>query len=144
MNQEFEKELKKGKRFEEDYMEGTKYILPQKHKDWLKFVQVCYNDIFEGQEVKSIIKVLRLLKEEQDFNEINSYVDKTFDSGSIYARAMRATVKFGYKGPEFYEYACKNFDDETRAVLNKQKQENREYEKQLVYGEPVDSLCKEY
>lgn len=141
--EELDKKIKEGSAFHQDYLEGTKYIFPQKHKDWLKFVSVCYKDIFEGKEVKPIINVLKNLKECKDFSQIKKDVDKNFDDNVSYYRLMNAVVKFGINGPEFFEYSVGDYSYETEKYLTKQKQENREFEEQLIYGEEKNSLCIE-
>lgn len=144
MDEELKKKIEEGNRFYADYIEGTKYILPQKHRDWLKFVSSCYKDVFNGKEVKFIIEILKQLKSNVDFTEIKNELNDVIYNEITYHKFMTAIVKFGENGPEFYEFACKNYSQKIKDSLEKQKMQNKEYEYQLIYGEPEEhSLCTE-
>lgn len=128
---DIENKIKKGNEFYKDFIEGTKYIYPQKHKRWLRFVNKCYQDIFEGREIKNIIRCLELLYKNCAFGYISNYIKKNFDDGCVYNRAIKAIALFGKKGPDFYEYEVKDFNIETDYFLDKIRHDNMIYELEL-------------
>ena len=136
--------IEEGNLFHEDYIEGTKYMVPQKHNDWLKFVNITYKR-FGSKGVKPIIDVLKDLSNNVDFDLLKTKIDERFDDGAGYSFVVNALVRFGKKGPEFYEYICPEMNDESRQYVNEQKLKNSKYDYELKYGEPEEnSLCKDY
>lgn len=130
--EEFNKKVELSNKSYADFEEGSKYILPQKHKEYRKFVSLCYSDIFEGKEVKYINKFLKDLKEGKQFKEIKSEVDRIFNDGCSYNRAIKAIVKFGENGPEFYEYAHPNMNAESRQYVDRIKKENLKFKCEII------------
>lgn len=136
--------IEEGNKFHQDYIEGTKYMVPQKHNDWLRFVSNCYKRS-EIDSVKSIIDVLKDLNLKNEFSLIKEKVDKKIEDGIDFNLVVNAIVRFGTKGPEFFEYLCPKMNAEARQFVNQQKLKNRQYDYELKYGEPEEnSLCKDY
>lgn len=142
-DKELKAKIEEGNKYYQDFIEGTKYMVPQKHKDWLKFVSKCY-ERFGAESVKPLIDVLKDFYRKIDFNVIKEKVDKVFDDGAGYSLAVNTIVRFAKNGPEFYEYVHPNMDSESKKFVNQQKEKNRQYDYELKYGEPEEhSLCKD-
>lgn len=130
--EEFDKKVELSNKSYEDFIEGSKYILPQKHKEFRRFVSLCYGDIFEGKEVKYINSYLKDLKQGKGFKDILDNINKLFDDGCSYSRVIKALLKFGENGPEFYEFAHPDMNSESRAFVNQIKKENLRYKCEII------------
>lgn len=130
--EEFNKKVELSNKSYEDFVEGSKYILPQKHKEYRRFVSLCYKDIFEGKEVKYINEYLKDLKQHKDFEVIKNKLDREFDDNVSYSRAIKAILKFAENGPEFYEFAHPDMSKESKAYVNQIKKENLRYKCEII------------
>lgn len=128
---ELEEKIAKGNRFYQDFVEGTKYIQPQKHREWLKFVSKSYDGLLQGKEIKDIIKLLKELKTGTPLDEVKSHLEKTYDEGTIFNYALNALVRFAYKGPELYELVYPEQSSEMKKYLEERKKINRMNQEEL-------------
>lgn len=122
--------LARGQNFNNAYMEGTKYIYVQKHKDWLTFVHKIFEQNNGEKLSQDMVAVLKELKENHNFDTINETIKKHYD-GEEYNLIMYAVVTFANNGPEFYESTHSKIDSEFSHYLSKMKQNN------LIYKEEV-------
>lgn len=115
--------IERGLKFNNTYMEGTKYIYVQKHKDWITFVHKIFEQENGEKLSQDIVTVLKELKENKDFNKIDEAI-KSLYSGESYDTIMYAVATFANNGPEFYESTHKKVDAGFSNYLNKIKHNN--------------------
>lgn len=142
--EEFNKKVELSNKCYEDFVEGSKYILPQKHKEYRRFVRLCYSDIFVGKEVKYINEYLKELYQHKDFNEIKNKLDKEFDDNVSYGRVIKAILKFAENGPEFYEFAHPDMNGESRTYVNQIKKENLKYKCEIIDDQRMMEALERY
>lgn len=66
--------LARGQNFDHTYMDGTKYIYVQKHKDWLNFVHKIFEQNNSEKLSQDMVAILKELKENHNFNTINETI----------------------------------------------------------------------
>lgn len=106
------------------FQQGTKYIYPQKHSDWLKY---CHGK--DCDYLSNLVEIFKSLKCDKNFYTALCKF-KNFDDIQL-NNAFNATAKYAMNGPEFYEFSKIDLKDDDKKLLAKLKQTNQKYEQEL-------------
>lgn len=110
---------------------GSKLIYPERMKEWEKCVDISMNGLYEGSELVNAITVMEMLNSGTSFENVQIYLKGLKTSGSSASVIENIILNFSKKGPEFFEYmrgGPEKIDENTRAMIEKIRGENREYE----------------
>ena len=136
-NNEIEKEQAKENK---DFWinKGKQIIYPELFVKWMECVDSRINDLYYGKDLSAALDIMEALENDnfdealKIFNDINEGMKSTIISSIV--------LEFSKKGPEFYEYVCKNIykqeiPAEMQEFINKIREENSTYEKINNYVE---------
>lgn len=138
--------IKEGNKFHERYIDGTKYIYVQKHKDWLRFLTEINKQ--DKQMANDVYMAIKQLDNKENFDDVATYLNSTYVDDADYGMIILAIVKFSKNGPEFYEDACKEscYNPAMSTYAKKIRKENLILKGQVEGKIPVkeeSSLCEE-
>lgn len=110
---------------------GKNIIYPERVKEWEKCVGTTTETTYGGEDLEKSITVMQMLDGGTSFANVQTYMEGLSSSENSTSRMENIILNFSKQGPEFFEYikgGMENIDDNTKRMVDKIRNQNKEYE----------------
>ena len=110
---------------------GCKYIFPERVEEWEKCVDITVGGVYGGTDLEKAITAMEMLESGTSFENVCNYIKGINTSGNSASLIKTLILNFSKKGPDFFEHiegGIDNIDENTRRMIERIRNQNREYQ----------------
>lgn len=109
---------------------GSEYIYPEKTDEWRECVESRANDLYNGSELQSALKIMEMLENGESLESAWIVCARDNTSAITVELTRDIVLNFSKQGPDFYEYtAFGKIEPEEQEMVQRIREENEKYER---------------